>query len=120
MVGTFLYSNLGFGLLGHLLELRTGLSYERLLHASVLAPLNMSDSKIALTTKEWAQNVAPGLDKQGVLAERNTPYGVLKGQGAYHSSARDMGQFLSAHLKLLSSVETPSDLPKSLVAAMRA
>ena len=71
--GSFLYSNLAFGLLGHLMELKTGRGFEELVTSEVLAPLGMGDTKITLTPAAWRSQVAPGLDSKGQRAERNTP-----------------------------------------------
>lgn len=68
------YSNLAFGLLGRLLELKTGISYEALVRKILLNPLGMNDTKIALTPTEWQTDVAPGRNASGQFAERNTPY----------------------------------------------
>ena len=94
--GSFLYSNLAFGVLGLVLELRAGVAYEDLVRAVLLAPLGMNDSKVLLTRAEWARDVAVGRNSSGGKAERATPYGVLQGQGAFHSSIRDMGVFVRA------------------------
>lgn len=71
--GRFLYSNLGFGLLGYLMELKTGISYEKLVFTQLLAPLNMYDTKIVLSSQAWSHDVARGYRKNGTFAERNTP-----------------------------------------------
>jgi serine-type D-Ala-D-Ala carboxypeptidase/endopeptidase len=42
------YSNLGFGLLGHVLALRAGTGYEDLLVSRVCAPLGLADTRISL------------------------------------------------------------------------
>ena len=65
----------------------------------MLAPLGMNDTKIVLTAAQWRTAVAPGRNSTtGQVAERNTPYGVLKGQGAFHSSVRDVAAFAAAAL----------------------
>ncbi len=71
--GRFLYSNLGFGLLGYLMELKTGSSYEHLVYTQLLEPLQMHDTKIVLNPQVWHHDVAPGYQKNGSFAERNTP-----------------------------------------------
>ena len=43
------YANLGFGLLGHILELRAGKSYEELVVSRICAPLGMDDTRITLS-----------------------------------------------------------------------
>jgi D-alanyl-D-alanine-carboxypeptidase/D-alanyl-D-alanine-endopeptidase len=43
------YSNLGFGLLGHALALRAGMTYERLLSERILKPLGITMTGITLT-----------------------------------------------------------------------
>ena len=43
------YSNLGFGLLGHLLALRSGMTYEQLIEERITKQLGMPDTRIAVT-----------------------------------------------------------------------
>ena len=71
--GRFQYSNLGFGLLGYLMELNTGSSYEQLVYTQLLEPLKMYNTKIVLSSQVWHHDVAPGHQKNGSFAERNTP-----------------------------------------------
>jgi CubicO group peptidase (beta-lactamase class C family) len=95
--GAFLYSNFGFGLLGYVLELQMASPYELLLQQYQLRGLGMNSTKITLTPSEWQQRVPPGHeDKTGEITERNLPYGVLKGEGALHSTIDDMLLFLRA------------------------
>ena len=46
----YAYSNLGFGLLGHVLALRAHTNYEDLVMARVCAPLGLTDTRITLTS----------------------------------------------------------------------
>lgn len=90
------YSNLGGGLLGHVLALRGGKDYETLLRERVLAPLHMDSTGIHLTADERAR-LAPGHTE---LLERTANWDLptLAGAGALRSTAHDMLLFLSANL----------------------
>jgi CubicO group peptidase (beta-lactamase class C family) len=54
----FEYSNLGAGLLGHLLAYRSGTDYESLIEIRITRPLNMPDTGITLSSME--QRMATG------------------------------------------------------------
>ncbi|HTD88228.1 MAG TPA: serine hydrolase domain-containing protein, partial [Candidatus Binatia bacterium] len=86
------YSNLGFGLLGHALELCAGKPYATLVHDNVLAPVGMQNS--AMTNA----NVIPGHDPKGKPVS-NWDFDVLAGAGALRSNAEDMLKFLRAQLE---------------------
>lgn len=86
------YSNLGFGLLGHALEVCTGKSYATLLHQNVLAPLDMQNTSVTNA------NVIPGHDTKGRRVS-NWDFDVLAGAGALRSNAEDMLKFLRAQLE---------------------
>lgn len=58
--GDFLYSNLGFGLLGYILSKRAGISFEELLRRKVFMPTGMNSSTISLSADDWRIRVAPG------------------------------------------------------------
>jgi CubicO group peptidase (beta-lactamase class C family) len=58
------YSNLGFGLLGHLLSLRAGKSCEDILRERVLGPLAMNNTVVNLTPA-MQQKVTPGHSATG-------------------------------------------------------
>ena len=101
-IGTqYEYSNLGVGLLGHVLSLRGGKPYETLLKERILDPLGMHDTGIALSA---AMNSRMA---QGFNANRE-PMGrwdlpTLAGAGALRSTASDMVKFLNASLDSSSS-----------------
>ena len=93
---SFEYSNLGVGLLGHVLSLATGKSYEDLVRERVTAPLGMTHTSIALTP--WMRDhLASGHDPEGrVVANWDLP--TLAGAGALRSTALDMLKFVDAYL----------------------
>ncbi|HEV2425049.1 MAG TPA: serine hydrolase [Terriglobia bacterium] len=90
------YSNLGGGLLGHLLALRAGKDYEALLRERVLAPLHMDSTGIHLTADERARLAAGHSESLAPAANWDLP--TLAGAGALRSTAHDMLLFLSANL----------------------
>jgi CubicO group peptidase (beta-lactamase class C family) len=90
------YSNFGMGLVGHVLALRAGKSYEALVTERVLAPLGMRDSRITLTSDLRAR-LAAGHDESGkVVPSWDLP--TLAGAGALRSTVNDMLKFLAANL----------------------
>lgn len=107
------YSNLGVGLLGHVLALRAGRSYEQILKERILDPLGMSDTRIEVTPS-MKQRMAQGFDAQGTPTHTwDLP--TLAGAGALKSTANDMLKFLAANLdststplgKVLASARVP-------------
>jgi serine-type D-Ala-D-Ala carboxypeptidase/endopeptidase len=93
---TFEYSNLGVGLLGHVLALRAGTSYEALVVDRILGPLGMSDTRITLTPKMTAQLAKPYNEKG--LPTKNWDLPTFAGAGALRSSANDMLRYAAAAL----------------------
>jgi serine-type D-Ala-D-Ala carboxypeptidase/endopeptidase len=88
------YANLGFGLLGHVLSLRAGRSYEELVTSRICEPLGLNDTRITLTPtmrERFAQchdislHAVPGWELP-----------TLAGAGALRSTANDMMRFLDA------------------------
>jgi CubicO group peptidase (beta-lactamase class C family) len=90
------YSNLGMGLLGHILGLVAGQSYEALVSVRILQPLGMNDTAITLSP-EQAERLAPGHNVLGqVTANWDMP--TLAGAGALRSTAGDMLRFVSVNM----------------------
>ena len=92
----FEYSNLGGGLLGHVLALRAGMDYEALVRSRITRPLNMTSTGITLSP-EKKKRLAVGHDAQ-LKAVPNWDFQVLAGCGALRSSANDLLTFVAANL----------------------
>ena len=90
------YSNLGVGLLGHALALRTGVSYEDLVVSRIAKPLEMSSTAITLTP-EMKARLAVG-HNGSLKSVPNWDIPTLAGAGALRSTANDMLTFLAANL----------------------
>jgi len=93
---SFLYSNLGMGLLGQALAVRAGTSYPNLLREEVTRPLGLNDTVVSLS-EEQNERFMSGLD-----AKRNPVHAcdldALAGAGGIRSSANDMLTFVEANL----------------------
>jgi CubicO group peptidase (beta-lactamase class C family) len=90
------YSNLGAGLLGHVLARKAGMSYEQLIVARICDPLGMADTRITLTP-EQRDRMASAYHEGGKPAS-TWDFDVLAGCGALRSTADDMLTFLDANL----------------------
>ncbi len=90
------YSNLGMGLLGHILELHTGKSYEELVVQRIAKPLGMDDTQIVFTDR-MKKRLAYGYNEQ---LERTSNWDItsLAGAGAIRSSTSDMVKFIKANM----------------------
>ncbi len=92
----FEYSNLGVGLLGHVLARHAGMSYEAMVKERILEPLGMSHTAVTFTP--WMlEHLALGHNAGGnVVSNWDAP--TLAGAGALRSPAEDMLAFLDANL----------------------
>lgn len=97
----FDYSNIGFGLLGHLLERIYGKGFGELVTEKITDPLGMSDTTIQLSADQEDRFAIPHSGKDTVAPWDS---GVVPGAGALRSTAADMATFTSA---LLSGSDTP-------------
>ena len=96
----FGYSNLGMELLGQVLSLEAGTSYESLVLNRICAPLKMKSSCIILSPEHQAC-FAAGHNEAGKAV--NLWSAPLPGDGALRSSVNDMLKFVSAELGLTQS-----------------
>jgi D-alanyl-D-alanine-carboxypeptidase/D-alanyl-D-alanine-endopeptidase len=106
------YSNLGFGLLAHLLSLKAGTDYENLIMSRVCMPLQLNDTRITLT-KEMQARLVAGHDKEGNSVQ-NWDFQTLVGHGALRSTANDMLKFLAANMGQPSSTLLPAMMSSHL------
>ena len=95
------YSNVGVGLLGHLLALKAGSNYEALVQTRICQPLQMASTSIILSPSQQAR-LATGYDAAGEPAMNwNSP--TLAAAGMLRSTAKDMSRFLAANMGLIQS-----------------
>lgn len=91
----FDYSNIGAGLLGHIIEWKMNLSYEQMLQEMILHPLGMTNtSSVAADSTKFAT----GYDEKGNKT-CNWNFPILYSAGAIRSNGEDMMKFLAANLK---------------------
>jgi CubicO group peptidase (beta-lactamase class C family) len=93
---TFVYSNLGVGLLGHALSIRAGRSYPDQLREGITRPLSMNDTVVKLSADQQRRFL------QG-YNERHRPVhawdlDAAAGAGGIRSTAGDMLTYLEANL----------------------
>jgi serine-type D-Ala-D-Ala carboxypeptidase/endopeptidase len=94
----FEYSNLGVGLLGFALARRSGIGYDQLLDARILAPLGMRDTRVVLTPAMRARLAEPHGEFGDPVPSWN--WTVLAGGGGLRSSAVDLLAFAAANLSV--------------------
>lgn len=86
----FSYSNMGYTLLGMVVEVIAGQPYERYLDAALLAPLGMHDSSFGFVTQDRDPGLAMGHFEDGV-AHPAVPSWV-RPAGQFTTTAADMGR----------------------------
>jgi serine-type D-Ala-D-Ala carboxypeptidase/endopeptidase len=95
----FEYSTFGSALLGHILALKSGMSYDRLLEERILNVLGMNSTSIVLSDSQKSRLAIGHLNGQELpfwnISRPITPAGGL------HSSVADMLKFASANLGLI-------------------
>ena len=95
------YSNLAQGLLGHILALNAGTSYEDLMISTIAGPLGMNETKIVFD-ENMKRNLAIGHSGGREVSNWDIP--TLAGAGGIRSSVHDMLKFLAANI---GSTQTP-------------
>jgi len=110
------YSNVGYGLLGEALSLRSGASYRDLLRSRVTQPLGMPDTGID-PTEAMEGRRATGHDYELKAAPR-WDFGALESAGGLRSTTNDLLNLLEAILGFRSSSLQPA--MRAMTAATRA
>ncbi len=92
----FRYSNVGMALLGHVVADAAGKSYEALLIDNLLAPLGLTDTRLAPDAAQ-RQRLAPGHNYRGRSVAPWSFHAMAPAAGL-KSSASDLLRFLAANL----------------------
>jgi CubicO group peptidase (beta-lactamase class C family) len=115
-----LYSNLGFGLLGHAIELATDKPLDQLLQEVLCDPLKLERTAFHVDAKF---PVATGYSTPPQLPEGHSYRERMAGSGGLVTSAGDLAKFLAAQMKpglftreMLAQLHTPSMLSNGSMA----
>lgn len=100
------YSNVGYGLLGEALSLRSGVGYRDLLRSRITQPLGMPDTRIDPTDATESRR-ATGHDYELKPAPR-WDFGALESAGGLRSTTNDLLNLLEAILGYRSSSLQPA------------
>jgi len=92
------YSNLGGGLLGHILTLATGKTYEQLLGETICVPLGMRSTFVEPAPGKERLMVHGRDARGGVLPPGGGDCGALTGAGGIRSSVRDLIRYIRANM----------------------
>lgn len=90
------YSNLGVGLLGHVLQEIDKTDYQTMLMKRVLAPLNMLNTSVVPSSNK-SKLLSQGYDIQ-LQPTKHWQFATMGGAGALYSTSDDMAQYLQANL----------------------
>lgn len=102
--GQYHYSNLGFALLAHLIELKTGHVFSELIQSKICGPLQMKDTVFELTPEQKRRLVPGHVGDQPKFIKRHTvmePWDLgplMRPVGGLYSSSNDLLTFASANL----------------------
>lgn len=96
----FEYSNVGMGLLGHILSKQAGKSYEELIRSRICNKLGMKNTAVTLSD-DMKKNFASGYHLKQEMEHWDIP--TLAGAGALRSNVKDMTHFMSASMGLLNA-----------------
>ena len=96
------YSNTGAGLVGHVLGIIDGTSYQTILKRDVFDVLGMSNSSLFLSDHQKL-NMALGHDTKNKIVPFYTANDIFQGCGMIKSSLNDMFKYLKANMGLVNT-----------------
>lgn len=96
----WLYSTFGLGLLGHILQLKSGTPWEVLVKETLCNPLGLKNTTISLSKEQQARLALGYADGKPVP---NWEFDVLAPAGALRSTVNDMLTFAEANLAVTDS-----------------
>jgi CubicO group peptidase (beta-lactamase class C family) len=89
------YANMGYALLGYLIEIVTGLSYEEYCCNHIFSPLEMNDSRFHLDEKELSRTAIPYEFSDGVYKPLFHYELLTSSSGGLRTTTDDLGKFIS-------------------------
>jgi CubicO group peptidase (beta-lactamase class C family) len=104
---TYAYSNVGAGLLGHVLTRHAGGTYESNIASVIGAPLGLVDTSVTLNETQKTR-LAPGHDGDLGAAKGWSATNAIEGAGQLHSTAHDLLKLVSAEIGLSGASLAPA------------
>jgi CubicO group peptidase (beta-lactamase class C family) len=92
----FIYSNIGFGLLAYLIEVKTGEPFQELVSEKILSPLHMMDTVYSLSPQQQSRKATGHVGDQPYFMKRNTAIKswdmgeIMAPSGGIYSTATDL------------------------------
>lgn len=101
--GTYwVYSNTGYGLLGHTLGIIDGTTYEYMLYRDIFNVLGMDNSSLYLTERQL-DNMAPGHNRSVRIVPFYTASDIFQESGMIKSSLNDLFKYLEGNMGMVDS-----------------
>jgi CubicO group peptidase (beta-lactamase class C family) len=97
------YSNLGYGILGYILEVVSNKSFLGLLHENIFKPVGMHNTTVNLVNDPPSIPALDGYDKEGSSVPAWQHQNITVGAGGILSSTYDMSLFLRTQIGLRES-----------------
>jgi CubicO group peptidase (beta-lactamase class C family) len=97
------YSNLGYGILGYILEVVSNKSFLGLLHENIFKPVGMHNTTVNLVNDPPSIPALDGYDKEGSSVPAWKHQNITVGAGGILSSTYDMSLFLRTQIGLRES-----------------
>lgn len=98
------YSNFGYGLLGHLIEVKTGRPLPDLMTEKIFQPLHMRDTTFTLTPEQRGRLACGHAGDEPTFLRRHRPVAdwdmgeIMRASGGLYSSTSDLLRFAGANL----------------------
>ena len=110
----FIYSNIGFGLLAYLIEVKTGVPFQDLITRELFSPLAMNDTVFSLSPAQRDRQAPGHVGDQPYFVKRNTPLKtwdmgeVMAPSGGIYSTVSDLLLYAKHMLALKDSPLNPA------------
>lgn len=95
------YSNLGFGLLGHILSLQNKSTYDKMLHDKICTPLKLNRTTAFPEFAKGEENIA--MPHIGTTSVKPWTFDVMEGAGCIRSCTKDLLQYAKVQIDLQKS-----------------
>lgn len=111
------YSNIGYNILGYLIEKLSGLKYDVFLKREILLPIGMTNSNFTIPLKPNSVNATPYEWSDNKYKQLPFLQMVGKGSGALYSCADDMAKFIKFMINNGNAEIEQMEIPESTPAA---